>query len=60
MTIDEAKISLISACGADHPPEFRAAIEALPDRSLFDRLDPLLRALAETRLHQLVTLEVAS
>jgi hypothetical protein len=57
--IDEAKAVLIAACGTDHPPEFREAIEALPDRELFDRLDPLLRALAETRLHQLVTLEVA-
>ncbi len=38
----------------------RAAIEALPDRTLLDQLDPLARALIETRLYQLVTLAVVS
>jgi hypothetical protein len=56
--IDEAKTVLIAAFGADHAADFRKAIEALPDRTLFDQLDPLLRALVETRLYQLVTLEV--
>jgi hypothetical protein len=61
--IDEAKTVLIDAFGADHAKQSRhcrEAIEALPDRTLFDQLDPLLRALIETRLHQLVTLEVVS
>jgi hypothetical protein len=56
--IDEAKAVLIAGCCADRPSDFREAIEALPDRALFDQLDPLLRALVETRLYQLVTLEV--
>jgi hypothetical protein len=56
--LDEAKAALIAAYGGDHASAFCEAIEALPDRTLFDRLDPLLRSLVETRLHQLVTLEV--
>ncbi len=60
MTIAEAKDVLLTACDAAVPPSFRAAIEALPDRSRLDQLDPLLRALIETRLYQLVTLEVVS
>lgn len=56
MRLDEAKAVMIADCG--DRPDLREAIEALPDRALFDRLDPLLRSLAETRLHQLVTLEV--
>lgn len=57
MTIDEAKTVLVAACDSDRS-DLREAIEALPDRTLLDLLDPLSRALAETRLHQLVTLEV--
>lgn len=56
MRLDEAKAVLVAACG--DRADLREAIEALPDRALFDQLDPLLRALTETRLHQLVTLEV--
>lgn len=59
MKLDEAKVILVAAFD-DRPSDCREAIEALPDRTLFDRLDPLLRALVETRLHQLVTLEVVS
>lgn len=59
MTIAEAKDVLLAVCD-ETSPRLRAAIEALPDRDLLDRLDLLSRALIETRLHQLVTLGVAA
>lgn len=59
MRLDEAKVILLATCDAD-PTDLRAAIESLPDRTRFEQLDPLLRALVETRLFQLVTLEVAA
>jgi len=61
MKIEAAKEILLAACDAGEArPGFRAAIEALPDRTRLDQLDPLSRSLIETRLHQLVTLEVVS
>jgi hypothetical protein len=67
VTIEEAKIFMIAGCDdADRhypgqtSPGFREAIEALPDRTRLDALDALTRDLIETRLHQLVTLRVAS
>jgi hypothetical protein len=50
MTICEAKVVLLAACDE---ASLRDAIEALPDRSRLQQLDPLLRALVETRLAQL-------
>jgi hypothetical protein len=51
--LDEAKVIMLSSFdGVDHT---REAIAALPDRTLLLQLDPLTRALVETRLHQLVT-----
>lgn len=58
MRLDEAKALILSTC--DDPSDFRDAIEALPDRSLLDQLDPLVRALVAMRLFQLVTLEVVA
>jgi hypothetical protein len=57
VTITEAKILLMAACeGNDESSAiFRRAVAALPDRARLDQLDPLARALIETRLHQLVT-----
>jgi hypothetical protein len=67
VTIDEAKAVLLAGCDdadlhhpGETPPGFREAIAALPDRARLLQLDPLLRALIETRLHQLVTVEVVS
>ena len=62
MTLADAKILLMKACDADDvsSSSFRYAIEALPDRERLDQLDPLVRGLIETRLYQLVTMEVVS
>lgn len=58
MTLAEAKAVLLVDVCDEESSAFRAAIEALPDRARLDQLDSLVRALIETRLHQLVTLEV--
>jgi len=59
MRLAEAKILLIAACDNDEASSnLRCAIEALPDRELLDHLDSLSRALIETCLYQLVTIEV--
>jgi hypothetical protein len=60
VTITKAKILLMGVCHEDDvlSAPLRRAIAALPDRTYLDQLDPLARALIETRLHQLVTLGV--
>jgi hypothetical protein len=58
VTLVEAKAVLLVGIGNDKSPNFRAAIEALPDRARLDQLDALARALIETRLYQLVTIGV--
>lgn len=58
MTLAEAKVDLLVGICDDESLTFRAAIEALPDRARLDQLDPLVRALIEARLHQLVPMRV--
>jgi hypothetical protein len=62
VTIAEAKTILMRVCDEDvaSSVSIRQAITALPDRTYLDQLDPLYRALIETRLYQLVTLGVVS
>jgi NifB/MoaA-like Fe-S oxidoreductase len=60
MTLAEAKIDLLVGICDDESLTIRAAIVTLPDRARLDQLDPLVRALIETRLHQLVQMRVVS
>lgn len=60
MTLAEAKGVLTRACADEASSNIRGAIEALPDRTRLDQLDPLVRGLIETRLYQLVSIGVVS
>jgi len=60
VTLAEAKVVLLRACDEDGAASvsIRQAVVTLPNRACLDQLDPLSRALIETRLYQLVTLRV--
>jgi hypothetical protein len=60
VTLAEAKGVLTRVCTDEASSNIRRAIEALPDRTRLDQLDPLVRGLIETRLYQLVPLGVVS